>query len=362
MAKEKSETNQGSISKITCWYAGTSCFLCTAFLLLSSILLLSILFVVLDVPHGFQSVSLRSLIIDVYWAALVPVIAFVAEILKSLFPWPVLAILVLGLLVWGPERIREFVLSLNFELPGLVKVVGGKTASDAFKKELGDAQRRGAQADKEINEAYESARVYLSQLRERYEIDKLASDLSVQVAGIIGKSCPDDYRFTLYVPDLVLEGRLYQLVEYYNKEGRRITDNRAGRTFSIRYGIIGRVWRSGVPEVEGELISPSDRHQLGPTPTITELEQFIARRWGLTMDEVIRIKDYQSYGSIRIERANKPLGVIFFDSKRKNAFGDKSELQKRVQVLVLESQLILGLLELNREIASWHRIQIVGSF
>jgi hypothetical protein len=331
------------------------------------ILLLSILFVVLDVPHGFYAVTLRSLIADVFSAVFVPFIVFVAEIVKSLFPWAILVILALLLIAWGPDRVGQILLSANFEFAG-VKFVGGAAAPEAFKKGMGDAQKIVAKANEEIKEAYAAAKIYVSELRQRHQIDKLVADLSSQIASIIGERCPDDYRLTLYVPDLVFSDRLYQLVEYYDKEGQRSSDGKSGRTFSIRYGMIGRVWRSGVAEVEGELISAEDRRQLGDTPDVRELEKFIARRWGLTLDEAVRVRPYPSYGAIRVERGEKPLGVVFFYSKKKNAFFDAetrskkenagAEVRKKIQAAVQDSSLALRLLEISLETSPWSRIEI----
>jgi hypothetical protein len=340
------------------WYTGGICSLCIALSVLAVILLLSILFVALGIPHGFYGSTLRTLISDVFSAVFVPFLAFIAEIIKSLFPWAILAILVLGLLAWGPDRIRGILSSLKLELPGGFKFDAGSAAPDAFKKGMGDAQKIVAKANQEIEEAYDEAKVYASQLRQRYEIDKLVADLSSDIAKIIGETCPEDYRLTLYVPDLVFSDRLFQLVEYYDKKGRRISEGKSGRAFSIRYGIIGRVWRSGVAEVEGTLISAEDKRQLGKNPDASDLEKFIARRWGLTIDEAVRVQPYPSYGAIRIERPEKPLGVVFFDSRKKNAFGD-ADVREKIQVAVQDSRLALNLWDVSREIASWSRIQIV---
>jgi hypothetical protein len=257
---------------------------------------------------------------------------------------------------WGPDRLREILSAAKFELPGGIKFDGSATPPDAFMKGMNDAQKTVARANKEIEGAYAAAKDYVSQLRERYEVDKLVGDLSAQIAHAIGERCPDDYRFTVYIPDLVFSDRLYQLVEYYNNEGRRITDGKSGRVYSIRFGIIGRVWRSGVAEVEGELISSEDRRQLSDNPNVRELEKFIARRWGLTLEEAVRVRPYPSYGTIRIERAEKPLGVVYFDSKSKNAFGNDSI--ERIRVAVQDSNLTVNLLEISGEIAAWSRIQI----
>jgi hypothetical protein len=80
-------------------------------------------------------------------------------------------------------------------------------------------------------------------------------------------------------------------------------------------------------------------------------------RDGLTLDEAVRVRPYQSYGAIRIERGDKPLGLVFFDSKKKNAFGGP-DLEERIKVAVQDSTLVVSLLEVSREIGQWSRIQI----
>jgi len=135
-----------------------------------------------------------------------------------------------------------------------------------------------------------------------------------------------------------------------------------GRTYSVRYGIIGRVWRSGVAEIEGELISKEDRELIAKDPSHGPIEKFIARRWGLTLEEAFRIKQYNSYGAIRLNLAENKVGLIFFYSKELNGFGDDSAREralKEIEVLLERSPLVSKLLEISREIASWSgRIQI----
>ncbi|MGM5026908.1 hypothetical protein AB8B02_11855 [Tardiphaga sp. 862_B3_N4_1] len=357
---EKPDRDDRSSKKLTssCLYVGGTCFLCVALSILTIILFLSILFAALDVRLGFQSTSFRTLLISVFYAVCVPSISFLAEIIKSLFPWPILLILVLALIAWGPNRIRDLLSSAKFELPGGFKFDGGSAPPDIFRKEMGDAQRAVERANKEIEQAYDGAKIYVSQLRDRYDINKLVGDLALKVADAIGDNCPSDYRLTLYVPDLVFSDRLYQLSEYYDKKGNRVSEGRSGRAFSIRYGVIGRVWRSGVDEIEGELISADDRAQLGSAASGENLDKFIARRWGLTLDEVFKIRPYQSYGAIRLDGGGKSLGVIFFDSKLMNAFGNETLLREKIRSLIRESKLTLSLLEINLELAPWSRIQI----
>lgn len=353
----KARTAKGAAA-MSC--TGGICFLCLAFSLLAVVLLLSIIFVVLEVPLDHQQLSLRVLIKEVFSAGIVPLIAFLSEIFRSLFPWPIVVLVVVTLLAWGPDRLGRLFSSLNLELPGVIKLGGGAAVPEAFKREMSDAQKIVARTNKEIEEAYSAARDYVIQLRERYGIDRLVGDLAAEIAQIIGELCPDDFRLTVYVPDLIFEDRLYQLVEYYDRKGQRIPPNRSGRAFSIRYGIIGRVWRTGVEEIEGELISKEDRDQLGENPDVRQLEKFIARRWGLTLDEAVRIRPYPSYGAIRIERGERPPGLVFFDSKRPKAFGG-SQVSAQINSAVQNSALAVSLLELSRELTQWPRIQIFKS-
>ncbi|MDI4233414.1 hypothetical protein OZ411_11375 [Bradyrhizobium sp. Arg237L] len=359
MSSYESNERQGKASGTSSSFCTAGhCALCAAFSLLTAILLLSIIFVALEVPHGFESVSLRVLIRDTFSWTVVPLIVFVGEIVKSLFPWPIVIALAFGLIVWGPDRVRELLSSLKLEVPGVIKIDG--TATDTFRKELSDARKTAGRTNKEIEEAYVAAKDYVVQIRKRHKIDALVGNLSSEVARIVGDTCPEDFRLTVHIPDLVFDDRLYQLVEYYDKRGEQVTKDKSGRAFSIRYGIIGRVWRSGVAEIEGELISAEDRALIKDISDVRELEKFIARRWGLTLDEAARIRPYQSYGAIRIERGDKPPGLVFFDSKVKNAF-DGAASRNEIGRAVQESDLAVSLLEISREVSQFPRIQIFRS-
>jgi hypothetical protein len=346
-------------SRRSYWRTGGLCFLCLASVLIATVLLLVIIFVVLQVPLGFRTFSFRVLVTEVLHSIFVPIIVFTAEIIKSLFPWPIIAIAFFLLLAWGPDRIRQLISLLNFEVPGL-KFAGTGTAPDAFRQEMNDAQKTVVDTNKEIERAYAAAKESVVQLRERYGIDKSVGDLSVAVAQIVGPGCPDDFRLTIYVPDFVFGDQLYQLAEYYDKQGKRTTEGKTGRVFSIRYGIIGRVWRSGVAEVEGELISKEDQALINDPSDVREVEKFIARRWGLTLNEATRVRPYQSYGAIRIQRGERPPGLVFFDSKKTNAFGGPETIGK-IDLAVQNSELAISLLEISREIGELPRIQIFKS-
>jgi hypothetical protein len=331
---------------------------------LCTFLLLSIIFVVLDIPHGYDATSLRTLMGPIYRSVFVPTISFFAEIIKSLFPWPFIALIVIALIAWGPAAVREILSALKMEFGGF-KLEGGGKVPDMLKKDLSDAHKVVERANAAIAEAYSSAKAYAAELRDKHEIPVLVSEVAIQVAHLIGSRCPEDYRMTLHIPDLVFYDRLFQFTEYYNKAGKRSSENRAGRTLSIRYGIIGRVWRSGVPEIEGDLITSADRNQLGPNPSPQEMERFIARRWGLLLEEVGKVRPYNSYAAFRLEKAQKWLGVLYFDSKKPNAFAEPDQLkalQGQVESALSDSGLLEKLLEVNRDVAPWSgRIQVFRS-
>ena len=349
MDTRKGETTR--LRRLLC-QATSICGLCLAFSILAVILLLTVLFSALGIPAGTPPISVGGSIAFIFANGVVPVLTVIGEMLKSLSPWGVITIIVICVLLWGPDWIRSTISSSKWELPGGFKFDGSQ-ASVSFQKELGEAERIVQRANRELEEAYSAAHTFASQLRTHYDIPSLASLAAVKVASLIGNRCPPDFRLTIYIPDLVFSDRLYQFTQYYDREGRPISNGVVGRTFSIRYGIIGRVWRSGVAEIEGELISKSEAVQMSESPTDAEMERFIARRWGLTLSEAIHVKSYNSYGAIRLERADKQIGLLYFDSKLKNAFcepGHWKELEQTISNALNEMPLLTKLVEMTNEL------------
>jgi hypothetical protein len=357
---DRSATNKSNSNSLLAWFGFGLCVKCVALSVLMIMLLLSLLFTGLNVPLGIEPFTLGESLKLIYLEALVPVFSLLGEILKAFSPWGFVAVAVLIVLLKGPEWIRESLRSARLKI-GAFEYDGGN-ATSVFKKELNEATRIVERANKEIAEAYEAAKNYASQLRDRYQIGILTSKISFAIAEVFGAHCPEDYQLTLYLPDFVFGDRLLQFTEYYNRTGGQVSDGKAGRTFSVRYGIIGRVWRSGVAEIEGELISKEDRDLISKDPKHGPIEKFIARRWGLTLEEALRVKDYNSYGAMRLDIAESKVGVIFFYSRKLNAFGDDVAREKTLKEIegVLERSLLLRkLLDISHEVAPWSgRIQI----
>lgn len=342
--------------------AASFCTLCFAVSTLSAILFLTILFSVLEVPLGIQPITVGQSLALIFQSGVLPALTIIGEMLKSLSPWGIIVFVVIGVILLGPPWIREALSSAKWELPGGIKF-DGTVVPASFRKELSEAARIVDRANKELGDAYSSAHSFASQLRESHNISSMVGNLAKEVGQLIGERCPPDFRLTLYVPDFIFSDRLYQFTDYYDQFGNRLPDSRVGRTFSIRYGIIGRVWRSGVSEIEGQLISQSDRDQLGESASDEELERFIARRWGLSLDEAIHVKKYNSYGALKLSRAGKSVGLVFFDSKIANAFCEPAhlkELETKLSRMLNGSLLVVKLLEISNEVAPWSgRIQII---
>ena len=338
------------------------CPLCFAVATITIIFLLTIIFYEMKIPAGFGPPTISKYLTLFYGGLVAPFISFLASIIVALSPWGIIFFAIVLLLGWGPAWIRETVAASRLEFPGGFKF-DGTGYRGAFRKELNDATRLVWRFNKEVKEAYDAAEAFSSQLRDQRNIPTLASETAKNIAALVVVGCPSDFRLTIYIPDLLFSDRLYQMVEYYDGEGTRVSDGKTGRVFSIRYGVIGRVWRSGVSEIEGDLIAAEDRQSLNEGAGAADVERFIARRWGLTLDEAEHVSKYNSYGAIRLEWADRLLGVLYFDSKQKNAFGgreDMDQLLTGVRNLLKGSDLLRRLSDVIREVTPWSgRIEVI---
>ena len=93
--------------------------MCFAFSILMVMLLLSVLFMALNVPLEFEPFTLGGSLKLIYSAAVVPVLVLVGEILKSFSPWGFIAFAVLALILRGPVWIREKLNLFTLEVVGV---------------------------------------------------------------------------------------------------------------------------------------------------------------------------------------------------------------------------------------------------
>ena len=193
----------------------------------------------------------------------IPVVAYFADILRSLFPWPAILLFALWLVLRDRDFFSRIVSSLeSLEYGSFGIKIRGSDTGDAFERGLDRTDRKVDRISAEIEQLYFHAKQYASVLRQTHDIDKGLSDLAIEIGKIAvaedGKAAPD-FRLTVHIPDIVSADQLFQFTEYFGPDGRPTSTGKVGRTLSVRYGVIGRAWRSGIPELAGDVISSEDR-------------------------------------------------------------------------------------------------------
>ena len=141
----------------------------------------------------------------------VPVVVYLADIFRSLFPWPIIVVAFALLLwkLWGPYRIQEWLSSAKLEIPGILKYEGN---AELFVKEFTVAQKTVARANSELHDVYKNAMPVVALLQRGLSAE--TGKVAKAIAQAIGNQCPGDFRLAIYVRDVVFDDRLYQLTEY----------------------------------------------------------------------------------------------------------------------------------------------------
>jgi hypothetical protein len=121
---------------------------------------------------------------------------------------------------------------------------------------------------------------------------------------------PENFRCTIHIADLVLKGHLYQMLNYYPDGSGH------GRSFSERYGIIGKVWRSQKSIVLNTLLKDM--------PVEATMTDKITEDWGMTQKEAGKALKKPSYACCVISHQSRRLGVFYMDSTKENAFPMKT--------------------------------------
>ncbi len=186
-----------------------------------------------------------------------------------------------------------------------------------------------------------SRQVNAFKLRDMLEQTVASSSISKKILNAT------NFRCTIYIRDILFEDTLYQATEYYPWDGKLTS----GRTFSSRFGIIGRAWRTGVSLGEGSV--PTD-------------EQVLITQWGMTKEEARRGSRSRPSYLCAVLRApdmsgndvatGLPVGVLFADSTDQNAFGDAAGAEavaKELEDAAFNSGLRHALKELGNDIAKY---------
>lgn len=288
------------------------------------------------------------------WSEIVaPCAAFLNQHFDKVLAWPVAAVVMVYLLL------RSGV------LPAVLPSAMGRVRTlnlFGFKLELSEQITEIARERDDLSKALSSVRAKIeAQLRVKVveanipqNFARFVSDVGSELKGrntnFDGAKC----RATIYIEDPIFAGQLMQLLEYVSGDGTPLPGLAAGRSFSIRRGIVGRVWRSHLPEIEGVLpdnlatVEPQDKYK------------YIARIWGMTQLEAEHAAKYPSYISVPFEYTPTRCGVFYMDSTMENAFtneDNKAGLIMFIQQKVKELRLDGAIGELNASLAA-SRLQI----
>jgi len=258
------------------------------------------------------------------------------KVLTSLLSWPFVALSLLLYLLFFPRAPDRFATLLRpfrslkfFGTEFVLDRQSGETANAAilvYRREVQQKFDRFARKWKLADLHQEVVDQFLSSLGKGYS-----------VAG---------FRSTLHVPDMLLADTFYQLLDYYPKPGGR---GGRGRTWSTRFGLIGKAWR-----LEQSQYEPS----VPGTPTILVTE------WGMTLEEAQRAgQQRHSFAGIVIKNSGgRILAVFYMDASDGDAFGPRDRLATIESTICTASQssgLTEALQLLHREsIASSPQVQI----
>jgi hypothetical protein len=171
-------------------------------------------------------------------------------------------------------------------------------------------------------------------------IDPLLKKKALKVAGstVSRATDLDEFRCTLHVRDGLIPNSLRQLANYYpgGSHGR-------GRVLSIRYGIIGKAYRSREPQYEGDVRAAN------PTDLILE--------WALTDTEVEAMRQKPPcVCAIPLIAAKRGIvGVFYMDTDTRSALDGLplSELASAVRKGVVQLDLIDRLVEINKKLEEY---------
>jgi len=297
------------------------------------------------------SIPLQSIAEGLWSRIIVPLAVFASTFPSLIFSWPVAAIVIAYMVLSSgllhhllPEFARRLktleLFGISFELPSQIS---------ELRRETHDLVRLIPSVQGSIAE---KIRQNVAEMNLEDAAQKVVLSVMSEIKEKISDKDPNNYRATFHIQDILFAGRLLQLFDYFGHDGNRLPGRGAGRTFSVRRGIIGRVWRSGLSEISGVL--PNEE---APAPKWegADNRHLIARIWGLTMDEVDQVKKYPSYLCVYFEYGKNQRAVFYVDSTEENAFpkNDECEIIQLVRSKIRQARLDSALGELQSALSEF---------
>ena len=188
-----------------------------------------------------------------------------AILLTMIWPLGILGFLFYVLSAEGPTK----------RLRGLFQGVKSLEASaTGLKVELADSEKAKTTVEDVFKSLRAEAKSKYDVWAERRSIHEKLENVVSDVLNHLRDNGKDvsEYRCTLHVPDIVIANTLYQLFDYLPA---RTTGG--GRIFSVRFGLIGKVYRLQQAETLGTVPKASNG---------TVDKERLVREWGMTPNEV----------------------------------------------------------------------------
>lgn len=251
--------------------------------------------------------------------------------------WPLVAIFIFWYLFKAhsaPDRVAQLFkpfksLELGpakFQLSDEVKA----SLEETFAKYRKQVKEQYDQSVKKKSLDEKLAQLLDSQSKIMLDIDKARKDLTPERPTL------QDYRCTIHVPDLLFAETFYQLLEYFPRQSGL---EKRGRTWSYRFGFIGKVWRTKTSNLQGTVP--------------TNIDELI-NNWGMTRLEAEAAgKDRPSFLAVLLKHNEVPVGLFYMDSMEENAFGRKegTTLFTSIEAELTRLDIIKNLAEIKEDLS-----------
>ncbi len=239
------------------------------------------------------------------------------EFLFLFAPWPLTVLI--GLWIVAKSESSFWLILGIFGFLRRIKLFGAEIElNEQTKRKI---QSAAGEIDVALREYKDRVDKELTRIVSRYQIEQILSNfIDSNETKNFAAERDDTFRCTIYIPDPLRYGQLYQLIDYCPSGSGR------ARTFSIRYGIIGRVWRTEVPTQEGDLLPPTAP---GTTRTHEEEIDAVMSNWGMNRREAESALKHRSYFCCPLIYEKSKVGLLYMDSAKKEMF----DLGKQAAVL-----------------------------
>jgi hypothetical protein len=149
---------------------------------------------------------------------------------------------------------------------------------------------------------------------------KVSLNVFKKLEEILAKSSSEirslGVRATIHVPDTLFSESLYQLVDYFPDGAGR------GRVWSSRFGIIGKAWRTGKRQINGEVTTDTEK---------------LIEKWGMTIQEAERAgSGRQTFLCVPLAFGNVEAGIFYIDIKDRLPIFDNDSKKELLEEFIIE--------------------------